>query len=209
MVEYLGKKTSNNRSSTYVKSVYALGGGTVKKVELHIRSVLKAPTDPQGFVPEILQEPGEPLGPHVPPMIPMEDTDNSDDNSVVDICQTISIPDTIDAINVPKVATIAVSKSAPSVAPEAAVPKVSATTGEEIGTNTNTSQATDPLSTTTVVLHDTEWYKDDLVSSIDINGSIPDRDFVIRTPVGEVITHNSENPNKYSLLNYLLFMFTP
>ena len=40
----------------------------MKTLELNIGSVLKAPNDPQDFVPEIIQEPGEPLGPPVPPM---------------------------------------------------------------------------------------------------------------------------------------------
>ena len=58
LIEFIGKKTRNNRSSTYVKAVYDLGGGTLKTVELNIRSVLKAPNDPQYFVPEILQDTG-------------------------------------------------------------------------------------------------------------------------------------------------------
>ena len=68
---------------------------------------------------------------------------------MVDLRQTISIPDTIDAINVPKVATIAVPGAAPDVAPETAVPQVSVATGEDSGTNNNKSQATYPLGTTT------------------------------------------------------------
>ena len=138
VIECIGKKTRNNRSIPYVKAVYALGGVTLKTVELNIRSVLKAPNNPQDFVPEILQEPGEPLGPPVPPMSPLEGTDNADDNSVVDLCQPISIPDTIYTINVPKVATVVVPKAAPDVAPKAAVPQVSAATSEDSGTNTDT-----------------------------------------------------------------------
>ena len=42
-LECIGKKTKNNRSSIYVKVMYALGGGTLKTVELNIRSVLKLP----------------------------------------------------------------------------------------------------------------------------------------------------------------------
>ena len=174
----------NNRLSKYVKEVYALGGGNFMTVELNIRSVLKAPNGPQDFVPEILQDPGEPLGPPVLHIPPLEDIDNADDNIVVDLRHPISIPDTIDTINVPNVVTIAVNKSAPDVASEAAVPQVSASTGEDNGTNTNTPQPIDPLDTPTVAVHDTKWYKDNLMSSIDINGAIPDRDFGIRTLVG-------------------------
>ena len=57
------------------------------------------------------------------------------------------------------------------------------------------------------MVHDTKRYKDDLVSLIDINGAIPDIYFGIRTPVGEVITRNSDKPNKYSRFDYLLFIF--
>ena len=106
VLECLGKKTKTNRSSTYVKAVYALGGGTLKTVELNIRSVLKAPNNPQYFVPEILHEPGEPLGPPIKPMpaLPLpEDTDNADGNSVVDLRQPIPIVDAIDTIDVPEI----------------------------------------------------------------------------------------------------------
>ena len=58
----------DNCLSTHVKSLYALGDGTLKTVELNIRSFLKSPNNPQYFVPEIIQEPGEPLVPPVPPM---------------------------------------------------------------------------------------------------------------------------------------------
>ena len=78
VLECIGKKTKTNWSITHVKSVYALGGGTLNTVELNIRSVLKAPIDPQDFVPEIRQEPGEPLGPPIKPMPDLlpEDTDS-------------------------------------------------------------------------------------------------------------------------------------
>ena len=114
----------------------------------------------------------------------MEIIDNAYYNSVIDLRQPISVPDTIDAINVPKVATVAVPEVATDVAPEAAVLQVSAATGEYSGTNINTSQSTDLLGTPMVVVHDTKWYKDDLVSSIDINGATPDRNFGTRDPVG-------------------------
>ena len=36
VLECIDKKTKTNRSSTYVKAVYALGGGTLKTMELNI-----------------------------------------------------------------------------------------------------------------------------------------------------------------------------
>ena len=62
--------------------MYALGGGTLKTVELNIRSVLKEARDPQDSVPKIRQEPGEPLAAQIPP--PTQPEDPSDDESVVD-----------------------------------------------------------------------------------------------------------------------------
>ena len=47
----------------------------------------------------------------------MEIIDNAYYNSVIDLRQPISVPDTIDAINVPKVATVAVPEVATDVAP--------------------------------------------------------------------------------------------
>ena len=60
-----------------------------------------------------------------------------------------------------------------------------------------------------VVVHNKNWFEDNLQASIDINGAIIDRDFGIRTPVGEAITRNSDKSNTYSRFNYLLFMFPP
>ena len=77
---------------------------------------------------------------------------------MVYLCQTIYIPDTIDAINVPEVVTVAVNKAAPDVATELAVPQVSAATSEYSGTNTNTSQANDTIGPPTVGVYDTKWY---------------------------------------------------
>ena len=124
---------------------------------------------------------------------------------MVDLRQPIPIVDAIYAIDVPKI----VHSVVPDEAPEEAAPQALATTGEVSDTNFEVSQVIDRMGTPTVVVHDKKWYKDYLVSSIDINGAIPDRDFGIRTPVVEVITRNSDNPNKYSRFGYLLFMFPP
>ena len=70
-------------------------------------------------------------------MPPLEGTDNSDDNIVVDLSQPISIPDNIDTINVPGVATVAVPKAVPDLSPKAAVLQVSASTRKYSVTNTN------------------------------------------------------------------------
>ena len=51
VIERIGNKKRNNWLSTYVKSVHALGAGSLNTVELNIRSVLKATNDPQYFVP--------------------------------------------------------------------------------------------------------------------------------------------------------------
>ena len=140
------------------------------------------------------------------PDLPLpEDTDNADGNSVFNLRQPIPIVDAIDAIDVPEI----VHAVMPDEAPEEEAPQALATTGEDSDTNSKVSQVIDSLGTPTVVVHDTKWYKDDLVSSIDINGAIPDRYFGIRTPVGEVITRNSDKPKKYSRFDYLLFMFPP
>ena len=73
VLEYIDRKTKTNRKSTYVKAMYAPGGGNLKTVELNIRSVLKELRDPQDFVPEIRQEPGEPLAPPIPPPLDQQE----------------------------------------------------------------------------------------------------------------------------------------
>ena len=49
MIECMGKRERNIKSGTYVNAVYSLVGGTWKTADLNIRSVLKAPNDPQAF----------------------------------------------------------------------------------------------------------------------------------------------------------------
>ena len=110
--------------------------------------ILKAPHDPQDFVPETLQKSGEPMCPPILPMPPLED--------VVDLRQPIYIPDTVDVMNVPEVSTVSVPEVAPDVVPKVAVPQVSAATGEDSDTNTETSQTIDPLGPLTVVVHYTK-----------------------------------------------------
>lgn len=55
VLEYLGKKAKYNWLITYVKSIYALGGETLKTMEMNIISVLKAPNNPQYILPEVRQ----------------------------------------------------------------------------------------------------------------------------------------------------------
>ena len=62
----------------------------------------------------------------------------------------------------------------PDEAPEVVLPQVLATAGEDSDTNTKTLYVIDCLGAPTVEVHDTKWYTDDLISSIDIIGSILD-----------------------------------
>ena len=207
VLECIDRKTKTNRQSTYVKAVYALGGGTLKTVELNIRSVLKEVRDPQDSVPEIRQEPGEPLAAQIPPRTQLEDA--NDDESVVNLLPNLPIPDiiTIQAVVPEEPAEIAAPEIA---APEVATPEVAAhEVVADRDTDTEVSQVINRLGEPTVEVHDTKWYTDDLISSLHINGAIPTRDFGIRTPVGEMLTRNSDRAKKYSRFDYLRFMFPP
>jgi len=186
VLECIDRKTKTNRQSTYVKAVYALGGGTLKTVELNIRSVLKEVRDPRDFVPEIRQEPGEPLAAQIPP--PTQPEDANDDESVVNLLPNLPIPDiiTIQAVVPEEPAEIAAPEiAAPEIAaPEIAAPEVAAPPEVDRDINTEVSQVIDCLGEPTVEVHDTKWYTDDLISSLHINGAILTRDFGVRTPVG-------------------------
>jgi len=185
VLECIDRKTKTNRQSTYVKAVYALGGGTLKTVELNIRSVLKEVRDPRDFVPEIRQEPGEPLAAQIPP--PTQPEDANGDESVVNLLPNLPIPDTI------TIQAVVPEEPAEKSAPEIASPEVEA----DRDTDTEVSQVINRLGEPTVEVHDTKWYTDDLISSLHINGAIPTRDFGIRTPVGEMLTCNSDRGKKY------------
>ena len=121
VLECIDRKTKTNCQSTYIKEVYALGGGTLKTVELNIQSVLKEARDPQDSVPEIRQEPGEPLATQIPPPTHPEDT--NDDESVVNLLPNLPIPDNIGIQEV-------VPEEPPKIAaPEIAAPEVTAPLG--------------------------------------------------------------------------------
>ena len=57
----------------------------------------------------------------------------------------------------------------------------------------------------TVTIHGANWYKND----IPMNGPMMETDFIIKTLIGENITRNSDRNNRWSHLEYFLFMIPP
>ena len=187
VIECSVKKTATNRSSAYVKAVYNLGGGTLKTVELNVRSVLEEAPDPQDFVPEIRQEPGEPIAP------PVDQINQPEDRNNVNVTPgTLTNATAVENLE-------SVPMEMPNIPAEEVHPAMSDAS----------SQLNDGRARHTVEAHDAKWFKDDLLTTIDVNGSVPNRDFVIKTPIGEMITKNSDRQCKYSRLQYFQFMFPP
>ena len=81
--------------------------------------------------------------------------------------------------------------------PEVAEPQVLTTACKDSDTNIDVSQLNGRLGEPMVEVHDTKWYKDDLIASLNINGAILTRNFGIRTPIGELLTRNSDRMKKY------------
>ena len=81
--------------------------------------------------------------------------------------------------------------------PEVAAPQVLTTACKDSDTNIDESQLNGRLGESMVEVHDTKWYKDDLIASLNINGAILTRNFGIRTPIGELLTRNSDRMKKY------------
>ena len=148
VLECIDRKTKTNRSSTYVKAVYTLGGGTLKTVELNIRSVLKEARDPQDSVPEIRQEPGEPLAAQIPPPTQLEDA--NDDESVINLLPNLPIPDNI------AVQAVVPEEPPEIAAPKIAAPEVAAPEVVDSDTNTEVSKVINHLGEPTVEVNDTK-----------------------------------------------------
>ena len=57
--------------------------------------------------------------------------------------------------------------------------------------------------------HQTEWWEDPEATHMDIGGSVPQRDWIIRTVVGEKLGPGSDQGKSFSRLDYFLLMFPP
>ena len=73
--------------------------------------------------------------------------------------------------------------------------------GSPISTTRSRRRTNEP----TVTIHGANWYKND----IPMNGPMMETDFIIKTLIGENITRNSDRNNRWSHLEYFLFMIPP
>jgi hypothetical protein len=60
-----------------------------------------------------------------------------------------------------------------------------------------------------VTVHGTDWFKNDAATKLPVNGPIMDRDFAIKTPIGDTITRSSDKNSIRSRLDYFMLIFPP
>jgi hypothetical protein len=60
-----------------------------------------------------------------------------------------------------------------------------------------------------VTVHGTNWFKNDAAMKLPMNGPVMDRDFAIKTPIGDTITRSSDKNGTRSRLDYFMLMFPP
>jgi hypothetical protein len=60
-----------------------------------------------------------------------------------------------------------------------------------------------------VTVHGTDWFKNDAATKLPMNGPMSNRDFAIKTPIGDTITRSSDRNGTRSRLDYFMLMFPP
>jgi Transposase IS4 len=205
--------SKTHRSSWFVVAEYDLGGGTLKKARLNIRSVkavvddvIVAPTD--AVVAAAVGEP-EAAAPQTPPKNPVDDAqwpvdtpdafmhENERESPKTPVqpspARGATLFNALTTLFNGTPAAAAVVRAEPAVAPPVAPPPVAPVASP----------------TAVAVAHDYEWFQDDEATLQPMNGPVPFRGWGISTPAGDRIGEKGDVQLNYSRLDYFLFMFPP
>ena len=187
-VELEQTRSKADRITDLVVADHTLGGDITKRVKLNIRSVLKEATDSQDTAP--LPE--------------KDDAETEDAAGRVEEAQTVA------PVNAPTADTEAQRAETPDEETDAEEeeeeqagagaattlveepPLPTATAESEVPGSEVVPPAEQARSRPAVTVHDTDWHGDDRAARSPINGLFPERDFSIKTPVGETITRGSD-----------------
>lgn len=199
------EKTTNNRTNNIIIADFTLGGLTIKRAELNIRSIHMEPADPQDHIPQPAQDNGV-VGTPQSSAAPSEHEDNStirsvnvsvvneDDDGLMSTDEVIAqLMDQDDTTG-----TIPNNNNDNDVSPPAVPGSPASRTRSRLATRS-------PVA----AVHGANWYKDDNATRLPMNGPMVDTDFTIKTSMGDNIGRCSDRNHRWSRLEYFIFMFPP
>ena len=198
VIEVTTAKTKNNRTNTYVLAEYSFGGGVTKQVKLNICSVLKEVSVPQDAVDD-----DRIVGPA--PEVDINEMSTVVAESVLtENNSTVIVParpvDTTPPVSIIATPTTVPGPSTPPGSPEPMPPPPPPDLRRS-------PRRRGPPPTVTV--HDTDWFENQRDVQYSVGGLVMERDFAIRTPVGDTLSHGTERNGRQSRLDYFLLMFPP
>ena len=198
-----------NRSSTFVVADYDLGGGSIKRARINIRSIKISYLEIQMLgngVQEIQQET------QVQENTDAQDTDGQQTTTMTNETSTNQITTNPTMNN----ETTTTPSQRPIVHSEIIQPSnidmsnVYQDRSNEVSTSdgVDSPESTAP-SQNKVQVHGVTWLEDDNLCKIPVNGIPTYRQWKLRLPSGNTLGERSDVQNMYSRLDYFLYMFPP
>jgi hypothetical protein len=173
----------NRRASWFITANYDLGAGAMKTKRLNIRSVKN------GEIPAVAlpAPPTLPIAPLPPPIVPIIALDPLGPPIEPTQGDPPSENDP-EELNLPQNVTQNVPQNLPPPIPPLSPP---------------------PAPEPTTIAHETEWWSDNDATHLPMGGAVHQREWHIRTRVGDALGPGSDCRKDYSPLDYFLLMFPP
>ena len=159
-------RTRNNRSSTSITADYVFPNGRIKRKTLNIRSVLKSVSNQ---LDEVVISPVSP-----PPNSTSTETKTETVNATAQSVTAEVINDVGNRWTADDFQAVARTRTTNNAADDA----------DSSSTNMDESDVV-------ATVNGTKWRLDDRATKLPINGIVPERDFAIKTPVGDTLARNS------------------
>ena len=179
------KKSTTNRTATFVMAAYDLGGTTIRPCRLNIRSVKAVPTPTVATVPT---GGGALLG----------SSDGDSTTAEVSTQPTATLP-TLEAPS-----NTNTSLEQPTVVVARATPPLTTENNDTVIANNNT-----PLPEAASMVHKQEWFVDNPAMKLPVNGNYHSHNWAVKTRMGYMLDRGGDHQNSYSRLEYFLMLFPP
>ena len=172
------KNLTTNRTTTFVTAAYDLGGTTIRRCRLNIRSVKAVPTPTAATVPT---GGGALLG----------STDGDSTMTEVSTQPTATLP----MLEAPSNTNTSLEQ--PTVAVARETPPLTTENNDTVSANNDT-----PLPEAAAMVHEQEWFVDDLAMKLPVNGNYHSRNWAVKTRMGYMLRCGGDRQNSYSRLEY-------
>ena len=171
--------------TTFVMAAYDLGGTTICRSRLNIRSVKVVPTP---TVATVTTAGGTLLG-------------STDGDSTMTEATT---PPAATEPTLEAPTNTNTSLEEPTVVVLRETPPLTTTNNHNIIANNYT-----PLPEAAAMVHDQEWFVDDPATKLPVNGNYHSHNWAIKTRMGYMLRQGGDHQNSYSHLEYFLMLFPP